>query len=125
MMEPMKTAASKQYRVVQWATGNIGTRALRAVIEHPKLTLAGVYVTSENKAGRDAGELCGLAPIGVNATRSIDEVIALRPDCVLYMPQGCNMDELARLLESGINVVTTRSEFARAESLDAADRERI
>ena len=31
---------NKRYRVVQWATGNIGTRALRAVIEHPELELA-------------------------------------------------------------------------------------
>ena len=30
------------YRVVQWATGNIGSRSMRAVIEHPQLTLAGV-----------------------------------------------------------------------------------
>jgi 4-hydroxy-tetrahydrodipicolinate reductase len=30
------------HRVVQWATGNIGARALRAVLEHPSPTLAGV-----------------------------------------------------------------------------------
>jgi 2,4-diaminopentanoate dehydrogenase len=41
-----------EYRVVQWATGNIGTRALRSVIEHPGLSLAGVYVHSQAKAGR-------------------------------------------------------------------------
>lgn len=121
----MNAASSKHYRVVQWATGNIGTRALRAVIEHPKLTLVGVYVTSEQKAGRDAGALCGIEPVGITATRSIDEIIALKPDCVLYMPQGCNVDELTRLLESGINVVTTRSEFARPASMEASARERI
>jgi 2,4-diaminopentanoate dehydrogenase len=55
------------YRVVQWATGNIGTRALRSVIEHPTLDLAGVYVHSPGEAGRDAGELCGLDPLGVVA----------------------------------------------------------
>ena len=38
-------------RVVQWATGNIGARALRGVIEHPGLALAGVYVYSPDKAG--------------------------------------------------------------------------
>ena len=45
-----------ELRVVQWATGNIGMRSLRAVIEHPRFRLAGVYVHSEAKAGRDAGE---------------------------------------------------------------------
>jgi hypothetical protein len=113
------------YRVVQWATGNIGMRALRAVIEHPKLSLAGVYVHSEAKAGRDAGELCGLAPAGVKATRNIEEVLALQADCVLYMPQGCNVDELCRLLASGANVVTTRSELINPARLEPSVRERI
>ena len=29
--------SSTRYRVVQWATGNIGLRSLRTVIEHPDL----------------------------------------------------------------------------------------
>ena len=37
--------------MVQWATGTIGARALRAVIEHPNLTLAGVYVNAADKVG--------------------------------------------------------------------------
>ena len=36
-------------RVVQWATGNIGTRSLRGVVEHPGLELVGVHVYDENK----------------------------------------------------------------------------
>jgi 4-hydroxy-tetrahydrodipicolinate reductase len=117
--------ASRSYRVVQWATGNIGMRSLRAVIEHPSLRLAGLYVYSEAKAGRDAGELCGHAPIGVKATRSIDEILALQADCVLYMPQGCNFDELCRLLASGTNVITTRTELNNPAALDQAVRERV
>ena len=46
---------TSQYRVVQWATGNIPTYALRAVIEHPKMDLAGEYVHTPAKAGRDGG----------------------------------------------------------------------
>lgn len=113
------------YRVVQWATGNIGMRSLRAVIEHPQLSLVGLHVHSESKAGRDAGELCGLPPIGVRATRSIDDILALRADCVLYMPQGCNFDELCRLLEAGTNVITTRTELNNPAGLEPAVRERI
>lgn len=116
---------SARYRIVQWATGNIGARALRAVIEHPRLDLVGVWVHSEAKAGCDAGELCGLGPTGVRATRSLDEILALKPDCVLYMPQGCNFDELCRLLAAGVNVVTTRGEFNNPRSLDPAVRERV
>jgi 4-hydroxy-tetrahydrodipicolinate reductase len=112
-------------RVVQWATGNIGTRSLRAVIEHPHLDLVGVYVSSADKEGRDAGELCGAGPTGVIATRYVDEIVALAPDCVLYMPQGCDVDVLCRLLESGVNVVTTRGEFHHPPSMDPLVRERI
>jgi len=113
------------FRVVQWATGNIGTYALRAVVEHPQLDLAGVYVHSESKVGRDAGELCGIDPVGVVATGSVDEVVALGADCVLYMPAACDMDEVCRLLAAGTNVVTTRGEFHRPASLDPAVRERV
>ena len=98
---------SGRYRVVQWATGNIGLRSLQAVIEHPELELVGLYVYSEAKAGQDAGELCGLAPVGVRATRDLDEIVALQPDCVLYMGDRADMDVLCRLLESGSNVVSS------------------
>lgn len=116
---------SQSLRVVQWATGNIGMRSMRAVIEHPGLQLAGLFVYTDDKAGRDAGELCGLAPIGVKATRDVEEIVALKSDCVLYMPQQINADHLCRLLESGSNVVTTRTEFHLASRVDPALRERI
>ncbi|WP_329360610.1 NAD(P)H-dependent amine dehydrogenase family protein [Streptomyces sp. NBC_01483] len=121
----VRTDARPHYRVVQWASGNIGSRALRAVLEHPDLTLAGLYAHTPDKAGRDAGELCGLGPTGVIATHDIDEIVALGADCVLYMPRACDMDEVCRLLASGANVVTTRGEFHRAASLDPAVRERV
>ncbi len=113
------------YRVVQWATGNIGLRSLRAVIEHPGLQLVGLYVYSEDKVGRDAGELCGLGPTGVAATGDVEEILALRPDCVLYMGDRADVDVLCRLLESGANVVATRSEFHRPASMDPEVRARI
>lgn len=110
---------------MQWATGNIGSKSLRAVIKHPALELAGVYVHSAEKAGRDAGALCGLGPTGVTATNDPEEILALGADCVLYMPAMCDIDEVCRLLTLGANVVTTRGEFHRPASLDAAVRDRI
>ena len=112
-------------RVVQWATGNIGTRSLRAVIEHPDLELVGLYVYSPDKVGVDAGELCGLGPTGVLATTDIDEVLALDADCVLYMPRATDIDQVCRLLESGADVVTTRGDFHHPGSMDPATRERV
>jgi 4-hydroxy-tetrahydrodipicolinate reductase len=112
-------------RVVQWATGNIGARSLRAVVDHPGLELVGVYVTSDDKAGRDAGDLCGRGPVGVTATRDPDEVVALGADCVLYMPRALDADEVCRLLASGANVVTTRGELHRPAGMDPALRTRV
>jgi 4-hydroxy-tetrahydrodipicolinate reductase len=119
------SSSGPRYRVVQWASGNIGARALRGVVEHPDLTLAGLYVHTPAKAGRDAGELCGLDPTGVLATHDIDEIVALGADCVLYMPRACDFDEVCTLLASGANVVTTRGEFHRAESLGPETRARV
>lgn len=113
------------YRVIQWATGNIGTRALRAVIEHPTLDLAGVYVHSADKAGRDAGELCGCDAVGVAATNDVEDIVALGADCVLYMPRALDADVVCRLLASGTNVVTTRGEFHHPAGMDPALRERV
>ncbi|NKQ51503.1 dihydrodipicolinate reductase [Amycolatopsis sp. K13G38] len=113
------------YRVAQWATGNIGTRALRAVLEHPALELAGLYVHSADKAGRDAGELCGLGTTGITATREVGEIVALGADCVLYMPIACDFDDVCRLLAAGTNIVTTRGEFHHPASMKPALRQRV
>ena len=117
--------SARRYRVVQWATGNVGLRALRRAIEHPQLEVVGVWVHSSDKAGRDAGELAGLDPIGVTTTQRIEDILALQPDCVLYMPHVCNYDELCRLLEAGINVVTTRMELQNPAAYDATVYDRI
>ncbi len=113
------------YRVVQWATGNIGSRSLRAVIEHPRLSLVGLWVSNPEKAGRDAGSLCGLGTTGITATGDLDEILALRPDCVLYMQQGSDIDVLCALLESGANVVTTAGGFHHPGSMDPTVRRRV
>ena len=57
------------YRVIQWATGTVGIHAVPAIHQHPDLELAGLWVHSDEKAGRDAGEICGIDPIGVTATQ--------------------------------------------------------
>jgi hypothetical protein len=94
-------------RVVQWTTGNVGQRSVRAVVSNPDLELVGCYAWSADKAGRDVGELCGIDPVGITATDDIDALLALKPDCVVYNPMWHDTDEVVRILEAGVNVVST------------------
>jgi len=100
------------HRVIQWSTGNVGKYALRCIIGHPELELAGVVVHGESKDGSDAGELCGLAPIGITATRDVDTILMLDADCVCYTAAGDTrpdeaIDDMCRILAAGKNVVST------------------
>ena len=98
-------------RVIQWATGGVGRAAIEGIVAHPGLELVGCWVHSADKAGRDAGELCGLDPIGVTATNSEDELLGMDADCVMYSPIMADPALVVRILESGKNVVTPLNWF--------------
>ena len=100
------------YRVVQWATGSMGRTALRRVIDHPDLELAGVYVYDPRKVGVDAGDIARRPATGVRATNRIEDILALRPDVVLHMsritlPYQQQNADVATLLAAGIDVIST------------------
>ena len=94
------------YRVIQWATGMVGQESILGVVAHPELELVGCWVHSAEKAGKDAGEICGIEPLGVIATDDADTLIATDADCVIYTPVMASTSTVIRLLESGKNVVT-------------------
>jgi len=115
----------KVYKVVQWATGRIGVSSLRELIRSPQMKLVGVYVHSEAKEGRDAGELCGLPPVGVRATRHIEKIIALKPDCIVGNQEGANVDDVCRFLEAGINIATSRVDYLEPDRMHPDVRRRV
>ena len=98
------------YRVVQWATGAMGTAVLRSVIDHPGTEVVGVYVYSPEKVGVDAGTLARREPTGVLATDDADAILALDADVVVHAgrigPYGEHDAEIGRLLRSGKNVIS-------------------
>jgi hypothetical protein len=108
-------AEGKPLRVAVWSTGAIGAIAINALRERPQaFEIVGVWVHSPDKAGRDAGELAGGAPLGLAATTDAAALIALKPDCIVYAASGPERDKAAvrdylRFLEAGINVVTSTS----------------
>jgi len=110
------------YRVIQWATGGVGRAAIEAIASHPELELVGCWVHGAEKVGRDAGELAGLAPLGVAATDDVEALLALDADCVMYAPIVADRKLVCRLLESGKNVVTPLGWFYPGDR-DVADLE--
>ncbi|MFK7894447.1 MAG: dihydrodipicolinate reductase [Myxococcota bacterium] len=114
----------RRLKVIQWATGSVGRESLKAILMHPELELAGVWVHSAEKAGRDAGELCGMPPTGIEATDRLEEILACEADCVAYMPRLTDIDELCALLASGKNVICTPFLFY-GQHLPEVDRKRV
>jgi hypothetical protein len=109
--------------VVQWTTGNVGKQSAQAIVRRPDLELVGCYAWSDDKVGRDVGELCGIEPVGVAATNDVDALLALKPDCVVYNPMWPSVDELVRILEAGVNIVSTAA-FITGHAL-GTDRDKI
>ncbi|OBB46015.1 dihydrodipicolinate reductase [Mycobacterium sp. 852002-51961_SCH5331710] len=104
----------KPLRVAVISTGWISSLSIRAIARRPHLDLVGVWVHSTEKVGGDAGEIVGLGPIGMITTGDLDDIIAARPDCVVYGAASPEMDAAAvrdylRLLNAGLNVVTTNT----------------
>jgi hypothetical protein len=111
-------------RVIQWNTGKVGKLALRAILDDPRLELVGVFAHSPDKTGKDAGELCGRPATGITATDDIDALIALGADSVLYTPFEGNVDHAVRLLEGGMDVVSTNL-FLHSGGVQGEVRERL
>ncbi len=99
------------FNVGVWGPGSMGLIALRGVIDHPQLQLADVVVHSDAKAGRDAGVLCGIAPVGVVATQDPASMLAGDADAVVYAA-GANLrpleavEDMVSILRAGKNVVS-------------------
>ncbi len=97
----------RRLRVFQVASGNVGSEMIRRIRHHPDLELVGLHCYTPDKIGKDAGELAGIGRIGVRATGGIDEIIRANPDCVTFHGVFPDLDLYERVLESGINIVTT------------------
>lgn len=111
MSEPVKTL-----RVVEWSTGTVGRHAIAGILARPELDLVGVWVSSDAKAGKDAGELAGLDAIGVTATTDKEALFALKPDVIVHTAMTDDrpfevLDDFVEMLERGINVVSSGPVF--------------
>ena len=84
-------------------------------ITNPQFELTGVCVSTPEKVGKDAGELCGVgldSPVqtGIKAVDDLDALLATKPECVVYCAMGDTrlpdaMGDVMRILAAGVNVV--------------------
>ena len=104
-------------KVAAIGTGNVGRHALTQLIKDPQFELTGVWVSSDSKAGKDAGELAGLdISTGITATTDLDAVLATKPDCAVYTAMADNrlpdaLEDYRRILAAGVNVVGSSAVF--------------
>ncbi len=104
-------------RVAAIGTGNVGIHALKALIINPDYELTGVWVSSDAKAGKDAGELAGLdVSTGITASTDLDAVLATGPQCAVYTALADNrlpeaLEDYRRILAAGVNVVGSSAVF--------------
>ena len=114
------------YRVVQWSTGNVGRHTIAGIDARPDLELVGVWVSNPAKQGKDAGELAGLGrALGVTATTDAEALLALEPDCIVHTAMADDrlmdaLDDLAKFLQRGINVVSSSPVFLQFPAGDMA-----
>jgi 4-hydroxy-tetrahydrodipicolinate reductase len=104
---------SRRLKVVVWSTGTIGRHAIAGVDAHPDLELVGVWTSTPDKHGKDAGELAGLGrELGIAATTDRDALMALEPDVIVHAAMTDDrlfeaIEDLTGFLRAGINVVSS------------------
>jgi 4-hydroxy-tetrahydrodipicolinate reductase len=108
------------HTVIQWGAGFTGRYPLEEVLKNRALQLVGLKVFTDGKDGRDAGELVGLQPAGILATRDRDVILSTDADVVLFMPRDpfgdpslggpqaeAWLNDLLDILASGKNIVSS------------------
>jgi 2,4-diaminopentanoate dehydrogenase len=122
-------ARAMPVRIIQWATGPVGTIQLAEVIDNPDFELVGVFVYSSDKVGMDAGTLAGRPETGTLATSDKAALLAVEADVVLHSASKAygfeaNTDDIVALLASGKDVITVTS-YAHLPTLGADVDERV
>ena len=106
---------NRPYKVFQWSASTVGKHTARVAMERESLELVGMHVFSQDKVGRDAGDVIGTDPAGVMTTSDIEVIKASDADVVIHTPlpsliagqkEDQDLDDFCELLAAGKNVIT-------------------
>lgn len=104
-------------RVVVWGPGRLGGFVLRVLLQRPdEFEVVGVFAFSEDKEGRDIGDLAGLPHQGVKVTRDRATIDRLDADVVVFTPLVAlgrteSHADAVRLLAGGKNLLLAHDYF--------------
>ncbi len=106
----------KKYKVIQWGIGQIGSPAVRMMLQKKSINIVGLIANRPEKIGKDIGELIGQSPAGITASNNIEEILDKDADVVIHMTSSSmmengtwdkNKDEIITAMKAGKNVITT------------------
>jgi hypothetical protein len=87
-----------------------GSAVVQLIAENPSTELVAGLGYSQTREGLDVGEIAGAGHLGVPLTLDPQQLIAARPEVVIYLARDLGNfaadDDLVELLEAGINVIT-------------------
>nr|AMT81339.1 hypothetical protein [Sphingobium baderi] len=108
-----RSAPRPPYRVAVWGPGKMGLAAIREILRLPETQLVAVLGYNRDNDGADISKLIGGAPTGVTVTTNMDRMIEAKPEVVIHTARDLGGseadDEIIRLLESGINVISVHA----------------
>ena len=98
------------YKVMVWGPGGLGAVAIWEILQSPAFSLVGVRAYSEDKHGKDVGDLFGIRPTGIKMSTDVARLLEIQCDCIVMTARDMgnfNTDEeIFRILAAGRNVVT-------------------
>ena len=114
-----------EIRVLLWGLGAMGGGMAEMLLARENLRLVAALDQDPGKAGRDVGELLGLAPAGIKVTADPGAAFSCNPDLALVATASFVRDVFPHIeyaLERGAHVITIAEEMAypRAASEELA-----
>jgi 4-hydroxy-tetrahydrodipicolinate reductase len=125
----MVKGSGEDIRVAVLGTGQMGTGAMKLILEKKGLELVGAYAKRKDRAGVDVGEVCGInKTIGVKLSSDLDELLkSSRPDVVIQCTSSVvteAISEIEATVDHGASVISIAEEmsFPAKNSPDLADK---
>lgn len=109
-------------------TGRVGRDVTRLAATRPGVQIVGACSRDPGHAGRDLGELAGIAPVGVAVAGDRAAVLAARPTVVLIATTSFLADvaaDIEAVVRAGANALCTAEQAACPWAVDAALAERL